>query len=70
MIIDKKIIVELTEQEIKVLSDCEEVVDKFIDKMQEFNLDGYSTEYEYFREDDLDELARTIHSLKTVYEAV
>lgn len=70
MIIKKKIAVELTEQEYSILTQCEEVIDKFIDKMQEFNLNGYGTQYDNFQEDDLDELAKTIHSLKTVYSAI
>lgn len=70
MIIEKKITVELTEQEYKILSDCEEVIDKFIDKMEELNLRMYDTEYDFFEKDTLDELAEKIHSLKTVYSAI
>lgn len=69
MIIEKKIAVELTESEAKTLSDCEKVIDKFIDKMQDFNLDGYGTQYDDFDKDELDELANKIHSLTTVCEA-
>ena len=69
MIIDKVIKVELTEQEYSILTQCEEIIDKFLDQMEEFNLKGYYTEYDHFNEDELDELAKNIHSLRTVYEA-
>lgn len=69
MTINKVIKVELTEQEYSILTQCEEVIDKFLDQMEECNLKGYYTEYDNFQEDDLDELAKNIHSLKTVYEA-
>ena len=69
MTIDKVIKVELTEQEYSILTQCEEVIDKFIEQMEELNLKGYYTEYDHFDEDSLDELAKNIHSLRTVYEA-
>ena len=69
MIIEKKISVELTPQEVKIFSDCEELIDKFLDQMEKLNVKGYCTDYDYFKENDLEELARTIHSLKTVFEA-
>ena len=69
MIIEKKISVELTAQEVKILSDCEELIDKFLNQMEKLNVKGYCTDYDYFKENDLEELARTIHSLKTVFEA-
>lgn len=69
MIIEKKISVELTPQEVKILSDCEELIDKFLDQMEKLNVKGYCTDYDYFEENDLEELARTVHSLKTVFEA-
>lgn len=70
MIVEKKITVELTEQEYSILTQCEEVIDRFIDKMQELNLTMYDTEYDSFQEDDLDELATKIHNLRTVYTAI
>lgn len=69
MIIEKKVAVELTEQEYSILTQCEEIIDKFIETMEECNLKGYYTEYDYFDEDELDALARNIHSLRTVCEA-
>lgn len=69
MTIDKVIKVELTAQEYSILTHCEEIIDKFIDTMEECNLKGYRTEYDHFNEDELDELAKNIHSLRTVYEA-
>lgn len=69
MTIDKVIKVELTEEEYSILTQCETIIDKFIDTMEEFNLKGYYTEYDHFNEDELDELAKNIHSLRTVYEA-
>lgn len=69
MIIEKKISVELTDQEYSILTQCEELIDGFIDKMEELNLNGYTTEYDYFEKDDLDKLAEKIHSLRTVNEA-
>lgn len=69
MIVEKKITVELTEQEYSILTQCEEVIDKFIDKMEELNLTMYDTEYDNFEKDDLDELATKIHSLRSVYSA-
>lgn len=69
MTIDKIIKVELTEQEHSILTHCEEIIDKFLELMEEYNLKGYYTEYDHFQEDDLDELAKNIHSLRTVYEA-
>lgn len=69
MTIDKIIKVELTEQEYSILTQCEEIIDKFLDQMEECNLQGYYTEYDRFDENSLDELAKNIHSLRTVYEA-
>lgn len=69
MIIEKKIAVELTEQEYSILTQCEEVIDRFVDKMEELNLNGYTTEYDYFTDDDLIGLAEKVHSLRTVIEA-
>lgn len=70
MIIEKKVAVKLTEQEYSILTQCEEIIDKFIETMEECNLKGYYTEeYDHFQEDDLDELATKIHSLRSVYKA-
>lgn len=70
MIIEKKISVELTQQEYSILTQCEEVIDKFINKMEELNLTMYDTEYDNFEKNDLDELATKIHSLRSVYSAI
>lgn len=70
MLIEKKITVELTEQEYSILTHCEQFIDELIDKMEELNLRMYDTEYDSFEKDTLDELAKDIHSLKTVYSAI
>jgi len=69
MIINKKVTVELTEQERKILNDCEEVIDRFIDKMEELNLIEYRTKSDCFDKYELDTIANIIHSLTTVNEA-
>lgn len=69
MITEKLIKVELTPTESKTLQDAVDIIDNLIAEMADENISRIFTEYDGFTADDLDEIARTLYSLKTANEA-
>lgn len=69
MIIDKVIKAELTPTENKTLQEAINIIDNLIDQMEEERLSTIFTEYKGFSTDDLEEIAKNLHSLTTLNEA-
>lgn len=69
MIIDTIIKAELTSIECDTLQKAIDVIDTLINEMEDNKLSRIFTEYDGFTIDDLEEIARNLHSLQTVNEA-
>ena len=69
MTIDKIIKAELTPTENKTLQEAINIIDNLIDQMEEERLSTIFTEYDGFSTDDLEEIAKNLHSLTTLNEA-
>lgn len=69
MITEKIIKIELTPTENETLQKAVDVIDNLISEMADEKLSRIFTEYDGFTTDDLEEIARTLSSLKTANEA-
>ena len=69
MIIEKIIKAELTPTERETLQKSIDVIDNLINEMEEANLSRIFTDYDGFSVDNLEEIARKLHSLNTLGEA-
>lgn len=69
MIFEKIVKVELTPTESEILQKTIDVIDDLIDEMEDEKLSRIFTEYDCFTIDDLKEIAKNLHSLKTANEA-
>lgn len=69
MTIDKVIKAELTPTESKTLQEAINIIDNLINQMEEERLSTIFTDYDGFSTDDLEEIAKNLHSLTTLNEA-
>ena len=68
MKIYKKIEIELTPEEEQILLKARDVIDAFINEMDEYNLTTIFTDYDAYDENKLDFIATELHSLTTICE--
>ena len=69
MYIDKIIKAELTPIESETLQKSIDVINNLINEMEEANLSRIFTDYDGYSIDNLEEIARDLHSLTTLNEA-
>ena len=64
----KTIKIELTSEEKQTLLKARDVIDTFINEMDEHNLSFITTDYDTYDDRTLDAIASDLHSLSTVFE--
>ena len=69
MITEKIIHAELTPTESETLQKALDVIDNLINEMENEKLSRIFTDYDGFTINDLEEIVRSLHSLKTLNEA-
>lgn len=62
----KKVEIELTYEEKQILLKARDLIDTFINEMEEYNLKRICTGYNTYDETKLDEIATDLHSLSTI----
>ena len=67
MKICKKIELELTHEEEQTLLKARDLIDTFINDMEAFNVAIIDTDYDSYDKTKLDDIARDLHSLSTIY---
>ena len=70
MKIDTTIKVELTQEEVQILSKAENLLNTIISEMDVYHISNLDTQYDTFTKACLDELATNLNSLTTVYGAM
>lgn len=68
MKIYKKIKIELTSEEKQILLKARDVIDTFMNEMDEHNLSFITTDYDTYDDRALDMIASDLHSLSTIHK--